>query len=268
MNAREGSEPIRVPRSMRRVSTRRTLTLVGSRRRARRSVAHDELARFRRARADASSTRQRARRASLSGRAAGSRAGSGSASGAAGRPSWRSWAEPPGPRIHADVLSGVRHVLRHRPRPLALLRERGGRPGPRVGDVGRGPDAPEPHRLRGRGEDGLHDELRVERDRADGERARGDTSAIRRSAAAAWRSRTPSRPPSGWRRRRSRSTATSLAPATAAPTSSRSRGSVAEGELDLESLGRATPRGAPGRRAGGAAARASRRRARTRPPTS
>ena len=57
------------------------------------------------------------------------------------------------------------------PGPLGVLRA--GRRGPRsvLGGRGRGPDAAQPYRLRGRGEDDLHDELRVERDGPDGGRA-------------------------------------------------------------------------------------------------
>ena len=87
-----------------------------------------------------------------------------------------------------------------RSRPVGLLREGRARPRPRVGRDGCRPDAAGTDRLRGRREDGLHDELRVERDGADGERA----------------GRAPRG--SGDRRHRSRSTNAFPTPATMADT--------------------------------------------------
>ena len=59
-----------------------------------------------------------------------------------------------------------------RSRSVAVLSPSGEGPRPRVGGARRRPDAPLPHGLRGRREDGVHDQLRVERDGPDGGRAR------------------------------------------------------------------------------------------------
>ena len=75
---------------------------------------------------------------------------------------------PPGPKVVRAVLHGAAHVLRldQDLSPFYLLTE--GDPRPRVGRHGRGTDAPLSDGLRGRREDGLHHELRMERDRAYG----------------------------------------------------------------------------------------------------
>ena len=82
----------------------------------------------------------------------------------------------------------------------------------------RRPNASQPDRLRGRRQDDLHHELRLERDRADGHGTRRQPRRRSRPAAAA-RFRAPTR----WRRPATTSTATSRARATAARTSARSQ---------------------------------------------
>ncbi len=83
-------------------------------------------------------------------------------------------APPRGPRPAAGPEGRPRGARRGRPRPaarsgpLAVLSPRRGRPRPRVGRCRRGPDASLTDGLRGRREDGLHDELRMERDGAHG----------------------------------------------------------------------------------------------------
>ena len=78
----------------------------------------------------------------------------------------------PGPEGRPRRARGRRPRPAARSGPLAVLSPRRGGPRPRVGDCRRRPDAPLPDGVRGRREDGLHHELRMERHRADGRRAR------------------------------------------------------------------------------------------------
>ena len=106
-----------------------------------------------------------------------------------------------------------------RRRPVgASTRSAASRPGARLGRRRRGPAAAQPDRLRGRGQDDLHHELRLVGDGADDDRARRPPR--RRGA------RRPPRLPHArrrWPRPTRPSTATSSARATAARTSARSR---------------------------------------------
>ena len=97
--------------------------------------------------------------------------------------------------------------------PVALLRDDRRRRPARLGQARGGPDAAQPDRLRGRRQDGLHDQLRLVGDGAHGHRAR---RAPRRRRAA------PSPRRRRWPRRPTTSTGTSRAPATAGRTCARS----------------------------------------------
>ena len=103
-----------------------------------------------------------------------------------------------------------RRRARHRPpharagrRPLAVLRARGGRPGPGLGGQGRGADAAEPDRFRGGRQDDLHDELRLVRDRAHGQlHRRASRHSVGGRVARAVRARVPDSRGDGGSRRR------------------------------------------------------------------
>ena len=78
----------------------------------------------------------------------------------------------PGPEGRSRRARGHRPRAPARPGPLVVLPPRGGGSRSRVGGGRCRPDAPIPHRVRRRREDGLHDELHLERHGADGERPR------------------------------------------------------------------------------------------------
>ena len=93
------------------------------------------------------------------------RAGRGEASEGRGRP-------PPGPAVAAAALEGTAHVLRLDQDLSAFYRRAEADPDLAWAAAGAGRMLRSPHGLRGRREDRVHDELRVERDGPDGERAR------------------------------------------------------------------------------------------------
>ena len=99
-------------------------------------------------------------------------------------------------RLAAGVAAGGRRGVAGRSGPPHAAPRRGperllprGRRGAdaRLGRHGRGADAPQPDRVRGRGQDDLHDQLHVVGDRADGRRARARARHASPSATAARR---------------------------------------------------------------------------------
>ena len=165
-----------------------------------------------------------------------------SVSGGAGPPSPRVAVDvadagpPPAPPAAAALTAAVRRMLCLDDDLSGFYAAVRGRPGPRLGGAGRRPAPAQPDGLRGRGQDRLHDQLRLVGDGADGRRP-GRPARRAGPGGAARRRRRPHLPDAGGdgfrrrrvlRRRRARRLPRRL-PA-------RDRPRVAGGELDLEEL--------------------------------